>query len=489
MKKTWKEHLAVLCILSALAGAVSSCGEAGTSVTPDNTDQIPDNSDSEAVTEAVPEDLYHDDLGDLDFGGADFRIWTMENFNVISYIDVAQETGDVFDDSLYKRNRKIEDRANIKIVETINTDSAAPVRQTIMAGDDAFDVANLRCPDALTFYSENLIYNISEVPNIDLTKPYWAQKLNKSITIGGSQYTAIGSFDISVLDLTYALAFNKQMVTDFDFESPYKLVADGKWTIDKMNDMMMEVTNDMNGDGQMDAEDRWGYFANPKQVLPDFWIAAGEMSILKDEKDNPYINRSSDRFVSVFDRVFEIMWDNGNWLTKCDTQHDVPDDTFQYFQQNRSLFMDTSLYFLGQMRDMQTDFGVLPYPKYDEAQSEYYSRVSYYWANSVPVTNPNLERTGAMLEMLNCESANIVVPAYYDIALKTKYSRDEESAAMLDLIIENRVVDIGDTILCGQIRDGFIAGMFSTNKRDLASRAEKRQKAIQKEFDKMPVGQ
>ena len=152
------------------------------------------------------------------------------------------------------------------------------------------------------------------------------------------------------------------------------------------------------------------------------------------------------------------------------------------------MFMDVSFFHIGTLRDMETDFGVLPYPKYDEAQKEYYSRVSYYWANIIPVTNTKLDMTGAILEALNCESANYVVPAYYNIALKTKYSRDEESAAMLDLIFENRVVDLGDTVLCATIRDGFIAQMFKSNKRDIASQVAKKEKTINKLFDKMPLG-
>ena len=153
------------------------------------------------------------------------------------------------------------------------------------------------------------------------------------------------------------------------------------------------------------------------------------------------------------------------------------------------MFMDVSFFHIGTLRDMETDFGVLPYPKYDEAQSEYYSRVSYYWANIVPITNAKLDMTGAILEALNCESANYVVPAYYEIALKTKYSRDEESAAMLDLIFENRVVDLGDTVLCATIRDGFINQMFTKNNRDIISQVAKKEKTINKQFEKMPLGE
>ena len=75
-----------------------------------------------------------------------------------------------------------------------------------------------------------------------------------------------------------------------------------------------------------------------------------------------------------------------------------------------------------------------------------------------------------ILEALACESYKSVVPAYYEIALKTKYTRDEDSARMLDIIFENRVFDLGDTIWCTELRDGVFEGMFMNNDRALSSK-------------------
>ncbi|MBQ8577137.1 MAG: hypothetical protein IJ449_04110 [Clostridia bacterium] len=476
--------LSATALLLLLCTGLLSCGDAA--VTPAETSADTAASTAE-TTAAETEFLYKDDLGDLSFGGTEFRIRTIENANVHSYIDVSEESGDTYDDSLYKRNRKIEERFDIDIVEIIAEDKSAPVRTLIQAGDDAFELGTLRCDDAMFFYADGLTHSISEIPNIDLTKLYWAQKLNESLTLGGNQYVAIGDYDINVLDLTYALVFNKQMVADFDLDNPYQLVNDGKWTMDAMLSMMTDVVSDINGDGVMDISDRWGYLSHSKQVIPNFWISAGEMSILKDENDIPYINMTNERFVDVWNKCFDITWDAETWFSKFNADADVPTDNINIFSEGRSMFMDVSFFHIGSLRNMETDFGILPYPKYDEAQSDYYSRVSYYWANIIPVTNSNLEMTGAILEALNCESANYVVPAYYDITLKTKTSRDEESAAMLDLIFENRVVDLGDTVLCATIRDGFINQMFSGNKRDIVSMVAKKEKTIQNQFNKMPI--
>jgi hypothetical protein len=47
------------------------------------------------------------------------------------------------------------------------------------------------------------------------------------------------------------------------------------------------------------------------------------------------------------------------------------------------------------------------------------------------------------------ESYIHVTPAYYDIALQRKFVRDDESAEMLDIILANRVYDMG--LLYGSI--------------------------------------
>jgi len=144
------------------------------------------------------------------------------------------------------------------------------------------------------------------------------------------------------------------------------------------------------------------------------------------------------------------------------------------------------LFVIEKIRSMDVEFGIIPYPKYDSAQPEYVSRVEYYMAMQVPITNSDLERAGAMLEALNSESAKTIIPAYYEIALKSKYARDDDSAQMLDLIFNTLVVDIGDTTLCDKIRDAFMAAMFEKNDRNLASKIESTEAIIQKFAEKIP---
>jgi len=98
------------------------------------------------------------------------------------------------------------------------------------------------------------------------------------------------------------------------------------------------------------------------------------------------------------------------------------------------------------LRGMNTDFDILPIPKYDEQQKIYLQTVNPYTGVvvSVPQSAGNPENSSIILEAMAYESKYILQPAYYDVILHTKIVRDDESSAMLDIIFTNRVYDIRD---------------------------------------------
>ncbi len=68
---------------------------------------------------------------------------------------------------------------------------------------------------------------------------------------------------------------------------------------------------------------------------------------------------------------------------------------------------------------MKDGYGILPMPKYDEA-------------------------VAAVLELMNCCSYRDLVPAYYEVAMKTKCLADSASARMFDIIVNDVKVDFGE---------------------------------------------
>lgn len=115
------------------------------------------------------------------------------------------------------------------------------------------------------------------------------------------------------------------------------------------------------------------------------------------------------------------------------------------FIDGRAVFINNEIFAsIEYLRDMKDDYGILPYPKWDENQDKYYTMVDgSHDVLAVPITVSDPERTGIITEALCAESYKQVVPAYYETALKTKYTRDDESIAMIDMIVNSRVFDLG----------------------------------------------
>jgi len=130
---------------------------------------------------------------------------------------------------------------------------------------------------------------------------------------------------------------------------------------------------------------------------------------------------------------------------------------------------------------------VLPYPKYDTAQKNYVTgaidQLSVY---SLPVTLPleDYEFVGIMMEALNAESYKTVYPAYFDGALKGRYSTDENMSKVVDLIVEGRMFDLA--FMYGQYMERLpyqFRYCFRDNDTDLASRLAANMSRMEEEIE------
>jgi hypothetical protein len=190
-----------------------------------------------------------------------------------------------------------------------------------------------------------------------------------------------------------------------------------------------------------------------------------------------------EQFISVFTKIYEMTWDNNSWFGP--NIDDMSGTLESMFENGQGLFLDTTFFFIHRLRAMETDFGILPYPKFTETQADYYSRIEGASAATVPITadSTGLARASVILEAMACESLKEVIPAYYDVVLSVRAARDEESSEMLDIIFASRIFDLGDGLWFGDIRNGALAPMFKANNRDIVSRLERLENVIQKLSD------
>ena len=155
------------------------------------------------------------------------------------------------------------------------------------------------------------------------------------------------------------------------------------------------------------------------------------------------IDTNNEKTISFIEKYYELCFNSKGGVMKATAA------------EPREFFMDDKvLFFFGTpgnsveyIRYSDIEYGFLPMPKLDEHQDEYITGsndVPY----GVPVTNKDLDFTGFMLEAMAAEGHRTILPAYFEVALKQKFASDEESAKMLDIIAEGRVIDFG-YIYCG----------------------------------------
>ena len=404
------------------------------------------------------------DLPQTDFGKYEFRIISRSeqvqhwwNYD----ISADEETGDPLNDAVYQRNQKVEETYNITIVNIPDSDVGGKASKSIKAGSDDYDlvVTALRGgQDTLT--NSGYLMDLNVVPYVDLTRPWWDQKAVEQMSIYGKLFSSACDITARDKDAIIILMFSKTLLQNNELEDPYQLVLSGAWTLDKMHSMMKAASRDLNGDGVMDTDDQYGLLSQYRHS-GFLYNGAGEVMSKLNAENVPEITMYNERAAAICEKIAEMQSDKNITINAEQASGKFSDiwDAFQVpmFAEDRALFYHAGMNRVTLLRTMETDFGILPPPKYDEAQTDYYAAVDAYCTSavSIPITVADPERSGLITEALAYESRYILLPAYYDINLKTKFARDEESREMIDIIINNRMYDLGEIYTWGSLNTYF----------------------------------
>ncbi|MFQ9148868.1 MAG: hypothetical protein ACLR5G_11635, partial [Eubacteriales bacterium] len=306
---------------------------------------------------------------------------------------------------------------------------------------------------------------------------------NEQLSIEGKLFGTTGDMLIMDNEATYGVLFNKKLAGDYGFEDFYSMVRDGTWTIDYMTECAKIAAKDLDGDGVMGEKDQWGCIGEPFNTYA-YMVGCGVQACKKDKDDSPVFTVNGERFHDSFVKAIELNRDDkvtmfSDNFKAADVFADVIDPTFS---EGRALFNVAGLVRVTVFRSMETDFGILPMPKLDKDQKEYYSILTIYNAGSISIpTTADAERSGAVIEALSAESYYTLTPAYYDTVLKTKAARDEASSEMLDIIFANRIFDVAIMYDWG----GIISAIYNLKNEDkLTSTVDSKLKSAQKELEK-----
>ena len=397
-------------------------------------------------------------------------------------IYVEEMNGDVLNDAVYRRTLAVEEKYNVKFEITYNPDPSSLTAKNVKADDDAYQIIQEKLIYlAQTLATQNYLLDFNKIDGVALEAPWYNQNLTKDLAINKKVTALGGNMAISDKSGPSVAVFNKKMLVDYGLEDLYQTVREGHWTLDKLQELMKATSRDLDGDGKMTFEhDQWGLMAE------DFvgWglqVSSGNRLAALDEDGIPYITANSPKAVSDWDKIMDIMYDKENR-----TMHPTSIEAYvDAFMDNRNFLQIQSLCIIYMMRGMKEDFGIIPTPKYDEAQKSHITPTSPYVTRliAVPVSCRNTGAVGAVIDALSREGTNTVVPAYYDNLLNNKVARDNESIEMLKMIFDSVIYDIGSVYNWGDL--WFMNQIFVANEgRDYVSAYEKSASAIQKAMEK-----
>ena len=451
-------------VLLVLLPSTAACSQ-----TPQNADEAApaENQEAADAPAAVPEEeekkLLPDLPEDLDYAGATVTIM-QHPFSAGDWADWLSRdiwsdglTGEPINDAVFQRNAYVEETLNVAIKAEDVANMPDMIQKQVTSGSGDYNISTARIQSLPTTVTKGYLVNLYNMPHVDLEKPWYDERCIADASYYGLLYYITGDMIILDDDSTGAMVFNKQLIGDYHLESPYDLVQEGTWTLDKMAEMANTVAEDLNGNGEVDIEeDRFGILWQ-RDAIVSFMHGSNARIVDKNADGDPEYTITSEHAQDVFDKIDQIFFDPTvvqNMHNYSSKYPDIYVGEANIFRANNALFMWLRMRVAQNLRDMEADFGIIPVPKYDEAQEQYFSTVTKYTAATVCIPNTSAidwDMTGAVVELMNAEGHYGLHEAYYENNLGSKISRDVQSTEMLDLIFSNRIYDAGEIYELGSI--------------------------------------
>jgi len=390
---------------------------------------------AEKSNETVIKDSLPDDLN---FGGAVLNFYTSGGGTGDFFAE--EETGDILQDAIYKRNTTVEERLNIKINlinETEDTWGNTPVdkaRASVMAGDNAYDVMighSVRWP---ILSLEGYLLNISTVPYLKLSEPWWSDNVIQQFTIGGNLNFIVGDIAKSFYSYTSAILVNKTLARKYDLPDMYEIVFDNKWTFDFLGEFVKNIYRDVDGNGVMDANDEYGFHFQFHNITTSAFDVFNAHMIKISSDGYPNLDPDYEKLVIITEKLYELAYNNPGVVHDIYRHEEYPVN--EIFLDGRTMMIPSAL---GQgtspgYRDFN-DLGIIPYPKYDEYQDKYYSSaLTSVSLMCVPIDCRKTDVVGAFMEAAASDGYKNIIPVFFDTVMKVKVARDEPTEKMIDII-------------------------------------------------------
>lgn len=435
-------------ILAIMTLATVSCGETSSE----------SNETSGETTHESTETVSEYEKPDVNYNGETFTILDYDTdeyfWHAATYSDIhaEEDNGDPINDAQYKRNRTVEEELGIKLETypvggSYRNQNHEELRKLVLAGDNTVDAAFLFGGYLDSILAEDgMLLDWNKVPNMDLSSSWWDQNAKDTFTFGKQLKVLTGDISLFSSFAPNLLFFNKEVAEMYKLDDMYDLVRSGKWVNEKVYEYCLAVTDDLNGDGKIDENDRAG-LALQNGLIQNMLISSGARLTTRNNSGELELSIMNEKNVDLQSRFYKFSHDVNAVNNASDYLSKYKNVFYELhipmFANNQLLFNFNQLLISFELRSMNADYGILPTPKADEAQESYHTSMSMSWQTflCVPATNNRLEMTGHVIEALGYYSQQYVTTEFIDTTVRNKALRDDDSAEMLELILSTKTYD------------------------------------------------
>ena len=382
-----------------------------------------------------------------DWNDADFNILSWKEMRTWEWCEELSENSTAVDEALYNRMQEIETRFNLTLHMTYedgNWSNRATFIQKLEVAETAgtpFDLVSQYSHAAGEAAVKQLYVDLNRVDYVNFEKPWWPEKINETATIGQKLYFATGDITPTLIRNVHCMYINLSIFDAYeisklyDNRTIYEIVKDGDWTLETMEEMALDKVDTANG--------VYGItFTNPV-ALDAFYFGAGFRMV---NNENGVLELSSDlvssRMIDYYDKLASIYHN--------DNVKNEETDKLTLFSANKSFVHSATVADAQRYTEKAVEFALLPMPKLDTAQTEYYT-VANYWVSmfAIPVHATNQSMSGMVLEALASVGYRAIKDIVYFNLFQARFMAVKEKAEMLDLVTASVVFDSGRTFSTG----------------------------------------
>lgn len=488
-----KKALCVLFVILFVLGALASCtGKPAdtAAVTEGETTVEAVTTGEEEKTNADIAKEYLDKLPQTKYN-REFNILCMANVgNSEKEIWAEEASSEPIENAVFLRNTAMYDTFGVTVTKYAVTSVSTTAQNDIKSNAKSYDLIMANGPDTGALAQGGYLYNFLDLKDyMNLDQEWWDPGTLRDCAINGKVYFMNGDINILDNDVTWIMLFNKKMIADNDLEEPYDLVKNGTWTLDKFYEYVKKVSKDENGDSKYDENDIYGFITTNGGGLTNFFYTSDLKTVdLNDGQPTVVMGDYQEKILDLLTYCKKLIHDdNFTWISQNN-----PAQSRDMFMNNQGLFYSEVLSYIVNLSDMDSPYGVLPTPKYDEKQQEYRTHVDGVGSMiSIPANIDKPEESAYIIEAFALYSYQYLTPAYYDVTLKRKKSRDSESSEMIDIILQSRVYDIGyiySSVGLSNLFNSLVSSgstEFASKYKSASKKAEKAIKNIVKQFGKI----